>query len=103
MMRERDREDEDATPDEVVLVTGFPSFTAARLIQKIVAHDARAKVILLARDKFAGAAEQFLETMPMAQRARVRTVVGDVCDMDIGLSGAEYSALADDGAHARAG
>lgn len=87
--------DEDPTPDESVLVTGFPSFTATRLVRKILADDDSATVHLLAREKFARAAEEFLAPLPDSQRKRVQIVVGDVCDMDLGLAGAEYKALAE--------
>jgi thioester reductase-like protein len=86
---------EDPSPDEAVLVTGFPSFTASRMTRKVLEADARARVFLLARDKFASAAEELLATLPKPQRARTEIIVGDVCDMDLGLSGAEYRSLAD--------
>lgn len=88
--------DQDPTPDEAVLVTGFPSFTATRLTWKIVSDDDTARVFLLARDKFARAAEDLLAGWPDSRRRRVQIVVGDVCDMDLGLSGPEYKALADE-------
>ncbi len=88
-------EGEDPTPEESVLITGFPSFTASRMTRKVLAADPRARVSLLARDKFAAAAEEFLAPLPASERARVQVIVGDVCDMDLGLSGAEYRALAD--------
>lgn len=92
--RERKTPEGDPMPDEAVLVTGFPSFTATRLVRKIVADDERAKVFLLARDKFQRAAEEVLDQLPAQQRGRVQIVVGDVCDMDLGLAGPEYKALA---------
>jgi thioester reductase-like protein len=86
---------EDPTPPEEVLVTGFPSFTATRMARKLLASDPDAKVQLLAREKFARAAEEFLAGFPEAQRRRAEIVVGDVCDMDLGLAGSEYKALAE--------
>lgn len=85
----------DPQPTEAVLVTGFPSFTATRLVKKILASDDTAKVFLLARDKFASAAEEMLGPLPDSHSRRVQIVVGDVCDMDLGLAGDEYKALAD--------
>jgi thioester reductase-like protein len=84
---------EDPTPPESVLVTGFPSFTARRLIAKIAASDPTATIRMLARDKFARAAEELIAGLPPQQRERVRVVVGDVCDMDLGLAGGEYREL----------
>ncbi|HET6613777.1 MAG TPA: SDR family oxidoreductase [Kofleriaceae bacterium] len=79
---------------EHVLVTGFPSFTARRMIAKVVAADSRARCMVLARDKFAADAETFLGTLPEDHSARVEVIVGDVCDMDLGLAGSEYRDLA---------
>ncbi|MBI4510747.1 MAG: SDR family oxidoreductase [Deltaproteobacteria bacterium] len=87
--------DQDPTPPEVVLVTGFPSFTASRLMQKIVTDDDEARVFLLTRDKLARSAEKLLAEWPDSQRRRIQVVVGDVSDMDLGLSGAEYKELAE--------
>lgn len=90
------KETDDPMPEESVLLTGFPSFTAQRMVRKILATDAEARLFMLAREKFARAAEDFLEPLPEAQRRRVRVVVGDVCDMDLGLAGSEYKALAEE-------
>jgi dephospho-CoA kinase len=79
---------------ERVLVTGFPAFTAKRMIAKLLTSDPTARVRVLARDKFAGEAKDFLARLPGGDRAGV--VVGDVCDMDLGLSSAEYQALTAD-------
>jgi thioester reductase-like protein len=94
-MSERER-DHDPTPDETVLVTGFPSFTAVRLVRKILDADDRSRVVVLARDKFARAAEEMIAGLPEDARRRAQVVVGDVCDMDLGLSGSEYKVLADE-------
>src|SRR5262245_3275899 len=83
-------------PSEAVLVSGFPSFTATQMIKKLLASDGDARLFLLARDKFAKAAEAFLDGLPESQRRRVRVVVGDVCDMDLGLAGSEYKELAEE-------
>ena len=86
---------EDPAPPEAVLVTGFPAFSATRMVQKIVATDPGASVFLLAREKFRAPAEAFIDRLPGAQRVRVRVVVGDVCDMDLGLAGSEVRELED--------
>jgi dephospho-CoA kinase len=79
---------------EVALVTGFPAFTAKRMIAKLLAAEPTTKLYVLARDKFAADAEQLLGTLRAGSRAEVLT--GDVCDMDLGLSSAEYRALSKD-------
>jgi dephospho-CoA kinase len=76
---------------EVALVTGFPAFTARRMIAKLVANEPDTKLYVLARDKFAPEADQLLANLGAGDRAEV--LIGDVCDMDLGLSSAEYRAL----------
>ena len=83
------------TGSEVVLVTGFPSYIAKRLITKIVAANHESRVVMLAREKFAAAAREFIDAMPPALAGRVEIAVGDICDMDLGLAGGEYRALTD--------
>ncbi|HEX5057971.1 MAG TPA: dephospho-CoA kinase [Kofleriaceae bacterium] len=80
-----------ARPREVALVTGFPAFTARRMIAKLLEKEPDTKLYVLARDKFAPEADHLLETLKAGDRAEV--LVGDVCDMDLGLSSVEYRAL----------
>jgi dephospho-CoA kinase len=90
--------DTDAGPlsPERALVTGFPAFTAQRMVRKIVESDSVSQVRLLARAKFADDATAFVAALPAGQRERVTVVVGDVCDMDLGLTAAEYRALTEE-------
>ena len=76
---------------EVALVTGFPAFTARRMIAKLLAAEPETKLFVLARDKFAPDADALLDSLHAGDRAEV--LVGDVCDMDLGLSSLEYRAL----------
>jgi dephospho-CoA kinase len=76
---------------EVALITGFPAFTAKRMIAKLLAAEPETKLYVLARDKFAPEADALLERLGAGDRAEV--LVGDVCDMDLGLSSAEYRGL----------
>jgi thioester reductase-like protein len=76
------------------LVTGFPAFTAKRVAERLLQTNERERVILLARDKFTTAAHDFVQTLPDPERVRI--VTGDVCDMDLGLAGGEYKALAEE-------
>ncbi|HEY5948594.1 MAG TPA: dephospho-CoA kinase [Kofleriaceae bacterium] len=78
-------------PREVALVTGFPAFTARRMIAKLLASEPDTKLYVLARDKFAPDADALLDSLRAGDRAEV--LVGDVCDMDLGLSSVEYRAL----------
>jgi thioester reductase-like protein len=74
----------------VALVTGFPAFTARRMIGKLLANDAATRLFVLAQPRFADQAAALLAELG-ATRSEVLT--GDVCDMDLGLSSAEYRAL----------
>jgi dephospho-CoA kinase len=73
------------------LVTGFPAFTAKRMIQQLLTAEPETKLYVLARDKFSADADSFLASLPDHSQAEV--LAGDVCDMDLGLSSAEYRAL----------
>ncbi len=77
---------------EVALVTGFPAFTARRMIAKLLVAEPETKLYVLARDKFAADASRFLTTLE-AGSDRAEVLVGDVCDMDLGLSSVEYHAI----------
>jgi thioester reductase-like protein len=78
---------------DVTLVTGFPSFTARRLARRLLDSDPRESLFMLTRQKFRPQMEQFLGALTPAQKKRVRVLEGDVCDMDLGLTGGEYKAL----------
>src|SRR5262245_3163135 len=81
-----------ATP--AALITGFPAFTARRMIQQILAAEPELRIYVLAREPFAADADSFLAGLPgLRDRVQAEILVGDVCDMDLGLSSAEYRAL----------
>jgi thioester reductase-like protein len=75
------------------LVTGFPSYTAKRMVKKLLG-DAGETVFILVRDKDSADAEEFGAALPATQRKRLGVMVGDVASMDLGLSGKEYRTLA---------
>ncbi len=75
----------------VALVTGYPAFTAKRMIEKLLIAEPETKLYVLARGTFADEAVQFVSRLAGAERAQI--LVGDVCDMDLGLSSIEYRAL----------
>jgi dephospho-CoA kinase len=79
-----------STSTETILVTGFPAFTARRMIAKIAQRQPAARVKVLARQKFAEDAQRLADEL---DDRRVEVLVGDVCDMDLGLSTLEYAAL----------
>lgn len=87
-------DDEGPPPPDVVLVTGFPGLAAKRMVAKILASDPDARVLVLARPKFEQAATEFLGGLDRNLAERAEILVGDVCAMDLGLSGTEYRRLA---------
>jgi thioester reductase-like protein len=79
--------------DEVVLLTGFPSFTARKMCEELVTHG-RTLVHAVVQAKSAADAREALDALPLEQRRRVNLLEGDAAAMDLGLSGAEIKALA---------
>jgi dephospho-CoA kinase len=73
------------------LLTGFPAFTARRMIQHILATEPETKLYVLSPAALAGDAERFLAGLPARGQAEV--LAGGLGDMDLGLSSAEYRAL----------
>ena len=80
--------------DEVVLLTGYPSFLAREMCQELVRSDKRTLVHAVVRAKFADDARALLDALPHSERSRVNLVEGDAAAMDLGLSGAEWKSLA---------
>jgi thioester reductase-like protein len=83
--------------DEVVLLTGFPSFAARRMCEALLSEgeDGGRKTLVhaIVRSKFASEAAEALDALPLEQRARVNLIDGDAAAMDLGLSGEEFRAL----------
>jgi dephospho-CoA kinase len=79
---------------DVALVTGFPAFTAKRMIAKLLERESSTKLYVLAQHKFAAEATAYLASLNTGHpERRAEILVGDVCDMDLGLSSGEYRAL----------
>src|SRR5688572_9258008 len=79
--------------DEVVLLTGFPSFAARKMCEELVRGEGRTLVHAVVRQEAAREAEGALDALPLEQRRRVNLVEGDAAAMDFGLSGAELAKL----------
>lgn len=79
--------------DEVVLLTGFPSFGARKMCEELVKGPQRTFVHAVVRAKFRGEAEAALDALPLEQRRRVSLIEGDAASMDLGLSGEELRSL----------
>lgn len=84
------------TPPDITLVTGFPAFAARRLAAQLLESDPQERVFMLAQKKFSTALETFIRTLPATAQKRVEVLIGDVIDMDLGLTGRELNALTRD-------
>ena len=79
--------------DEVVLLTGFPSFAARKMCEELVQSGARTLVHAVVHPKFASEAAEARAALPLEQRERVHLIEGDAAAMDFGLSGAELRSI----------
>ncbi len=77
--------------DEVVLLTGFPSFRARRMCAELVKDNTLVHAVV--HPKFADDARAALDALTLDERRRVVLLEGDAAAMDMGLSGAELRAL----------
>ena len=80
--------------DEVVLLTGFPSFAARKTCEELLRTGARTLVHAIVRKDDEAEAREALDGLPLEQRNRVNLFEGDASSMDLGLSGTELGALA---------
>jgi thioester reductase-like protein len=80
--------------DEVVLVTGFPSLRARKMVEQILSSSKKALVYAVVHSKFSDQAAAFLDGLERSDRERVVLYQGDAASIDMGLSGAEYRELA---------
>ncbi|HEY8079312.1 MAG TPA: SDR family oxidoreductase [Labilithrix sp.] len=81
--------------DEVVLLTGFPAFTARKMCEELVSRG-RTLVHAVVHEKYRDEAREALDELPLEQRARVNLIEGDAAAMDLGLSGKELESIAGD-------
>ncbi len=77
---------------EVVFVTGYPGFIGKRLVRRLVEEGRRrkARLVLLVQPRFARDAAAELEALGAADH---EVIEGDVVQMHLGLSGAEFKRL----------
>ncbi len=81
-------------PREVVLVTGFPRTVAKLMARQLLAGSPTRAVKLLVRAKFIEDAERFVNEE--RDGSRIELLEGDAAAIDLGLSGVEFRALADE-------
>ncbi len=79
--------------EEVVLVTGYPTFRGRKMVEHLLDRQEQALVYVVVKSTFAEAAQTALAELPRAQRERVVVLDGDAASMDLGLSGKEYREL----------
>ncbi len=82
--------------DNVVLVTGFPSFLAKKLVLHLVASEPRTSVITLVRSSDMVEARHMIDALDPHDRERISLLEGDPAGIDLGLSGVELRQLAGD-------
>ncbi|MBX3127418.1 MAG: SDR family oxidoreductase [Polyangiaceae bacterium] len=80
--------------DEEVLVTGFPSFRARKMVEHLLAAEPKTLVHVLVKPQFETEAARAVGGLPPEQRKRLVCLAGDAASMDLGLSGKEYRELA---------
>ncbi len=75
-----------------ILITGFPSFVARKLVATIIENEPEATLRLVVRPDYIDEADRQLRDME-APRDRIHLLSGDVVALDLGLSGREYLEL----------
>lgn len=80
---------------DVVLVTGYPAFSARHLVDHLLATEPTTRVSVVVREKFLADVRHHTERMPDAQRERLKVYAGDAAHMDLGLSRSELRELGD--------
>ena len=81
-------------PNDVVLITGFPSMLARSVCSEVLRQDDGARVRILVQPRALAQTAEVLAKLPGDDRGRVSVIEGDSSSLDLGLSGAEYQALA---------
>ena len=77
-------------------VTGYPGFIGKRLVRYLARVNPGGHITLLVQPKFLAEAQAYADQLI---GARVEVLSGDIVDMHLGLSGAEYQRLRDETTH----
>jgi thioester reductase-like protein len=80
--------------DEVVLVTGFPSFRGRKMVEQLLLASPKTLVYAIVHPKLTAQGKAFVEQLPQVDRDRVVLYEGDAAGIDLGLSGLEYREIA---------
>lgn len=78
-------------------VTGYPGFIAKRLVARLAREHKGATLFLLVQQPFVAQAKALAAELP--DPGRIEILQGDVEDMHLSLSGAEYARLCDEVTH----
>src|SRR5262245_44313231 len=79
--------------DSVVLVTGFPSFLAKKVVLHLLASEPRTQVCAVVLPRLMVDARLVIDALEPADRERIVLYDGDVTAIDMGLSGVELRQL----------
>lgn len=80
--------------DSTYFVTGYPGFIGKRLVRALYERKPRARLYMLVQPKFEKQARADIAKFAHGD-GRITVLTGDVVDMHLGLSSAEYRTLAD--------
>ncbi|MGZ4269918.1 MAG: SDR family oxidoreductase [Solirubrobacteraceae bacterium] len=78
--------------DRTILLTGFPGFIGGRLIPKLLADDADARLVALVEPRMIARAEQAAARLGLGDRLVIQP--GDITKARLGLDGATHERLA---------
>lgn len=79
--------------ESVVLVTGFPSFLAKKLVLHLVSSEPGTLVLAVVLPRLMVEARRVVDSLDLADRQRIVLIEGDAAAIDMGLSGAELRQL----------
>src|SRR5262245_45754122 len=82
------------TAHEHWLVTGFPALRARTFVRHALASSPDLLLVLVVHPGLRARAEEAVEALPAAARARVELMSGNPAAIDFGLSGVSYLGLA---------
>ena len=79
------------------LVTGYPtSFLADRVVRKLIGEEPDARLHLVVQSHSLDTARERIAALPERHRKRITVYEGDAASIDMGLSGAEWTRIAND-------
>lgn len=79
--------------ESVVLVTGFPSFLAKKLVLHLVQSEPDTLIYTVVLPRLMVEARHVVDSLDLADRQRIVLLEGDAAGIDLGLSGAELRQL----------